>query len=324
MQAIRHLLPLPNGSRVEIFLPNDGSDDVAESIAQGKYTIPPHYRLLESLLRRPGRVVDLGTHLGTFALYAAALGHEVIAVDASERNAAILRDCCKFNGFDRVNVIHAAITDSPGQVEFTELGPYGVVANPLLNWPTVPVAATTVDALLADFGWPDADFVKMDIEGSEVAALRGMRRLVSDTQVPIVFESNGHTLHFYDQSPNMLLRYLEQASYATWEVRDHRLVPVASTDLQFECVVDYLALKGSSHKIDGWRFDARRSERGQIEMAIATCRHSNANVRAHAGRMLQFADASTLSDIGIQTALQDLAKDLDEKVRESVRWFIAR
>ena len=323
MQTTRHLLPLPNARPIGILVPSDESDDIARSIAHNTYSIPSHYRLLQSLLPSPGRVIDLGAHIGTFALYAAAMGHEVVAVDASEQNVAMLKESCSLNGFDRLRVIRAAITDSPGFVQFTELGPYGLVATPRINWETVRVPAITGDGLLDEVGWRDASFIKMDIEGSEVAALRGMRRLIAQTDVPILFESNGHTLHFYDQSPKTLLGQLEQAGYTCWEVSDYRLRSVASTDLQFVCVVDYLAVKDELPAIKGWVVEPRRSPDVQIEMAIASCCHANENHRAHAGRTLQFADASIRSDARVLAALRNLAIDARENVRESVHWAAA-
>jgi len=187
--------------------------------------------------------VDLGAHIGTFSLYAAALGHEVVAVDASGRNMALLRASIDINGFDRMHPIQAAVSDARGFLEVTEFGAYGVVAIPRLDWPTVRVPSITLDGLLADLGWRDADFIKMDVEGSEIAALRGMQRLTSTSDVPIVFESNGHTLHLYDQDPAALLQHLHRGGYRSWEIQERRLVPVQPDGPQLACVVDYVALK---------------------------------------------------------------------------------
>ena len=319
--ATKYPLLLPGGRAVAICVPAGEGDDITAEIVRGSFRIPAHYRLLEALVPTPGRVVDLGAHVGTFAAYAAALGHEVIAVDPSEQNIALLRETMKINAFDRVRAIHAAVSDAPGHVEFTEFGAYGVVATPLLQWPTVRVRAVTVDELLADCGWPDADFVKMDVEGSEMAALRGMNRLLAGGHAALVLESNGHTLHLYGQSPGTLLDHLHGAQYRSWAIRGNRLVPVTPHDIQFECLVDYLALTDDARTIAGWSCDAARPASQQIELALSTCRDANANVRAHVGRTLQHADASMLRDARISAALHALARDDDASVRESVTWF---
>ena len=318
--AAKYPLLLPDGTRVAICVPAGEGDDITAEIVRGGFRIPAHYRLLEALVPTPGRVVDLGAHIGTFAVYAAALGHEVIAVDASEQNIALLRETMRINAFDRVRAVHAAVSDAPGHLEFTEFGAYGVVATPLLQWPTVRVPAVTVDELLADCGWPDADFVKMDVEGSEMVALRGMSRLLARGNAALVFESNGHTLHLYGQSPAALLNHLHDARYRSWEIRGNRLVPATPHDIQFECLVDYVALSDDAPRIAGWSYDARPASQ-QIDLALSTCRDANANVRAHVGRTLQHADASMLRDARISAALHALARDDDASVRESVIWF---
>ena len=314
-------LLLPDGTRVAICVPAGEGDDITAEIVRGGFRIPAHYRLLEALVPTPGRVVDLGAHIGTFAVYAAALGHEVIAVDASEQNIALLRETMKINAFDRVRAIHAAVSDAPGHLEFTEFGAYGIVATPLLQWPTVRVPAVTVDDLLVDCGWLDADFVKMDVEGSEMAALRGMNRLLTRGHAALVFESNGHTLHLYGESPAALLKHLAGMDYHSWEIRGNRLVPATGDDIQFECLVDYVALTDDARRIGGWSYDAPRPASQQVELAVSACRDANPNVRAHVGRTLEHADASTLRDPRIDAALCALARDADASVRESVSWF---
>jgi FkbM family methyltransferase len=323
MSARRHSIDLPDGRQLAICIAVDETDDISTTIARGSYGIPAHYRLLEALLPRPGRVVDLGAHIGTFSLYAAALGHEVVAVDASRRNMALLRASVGINGFDGVHPIHAAVSDAPGFLEFTEFGAYGVVATPRLNWPTVRVPSITLDGLLASLGWRDADFIKMDVEGSEIAALRGMQRLTSTSDVPIVFESNGHTLHLYDQDPEALLQHLRRDGYRSWEIQGRRLIPVQPDAPQLACVVDYVALKRPDERIEGWLFDPPRSPEKEIDVAIAAARDGNPHVRAHVGRTLRRAKATLIADDRVDAALRDLLQDSELEVRKSVAWFSA-
>src|SRR5438132_657961 len=78
------------------------------------------------------RAVDLGCHVGTFSLPAAALGHRVIAVDASSNHARIVSAAGNINGFgDKLTVIQRAVSNVQGRVRFLESGLFGsVLANP--------------------------------------------------------------------------------------------------------------------------------------------------------------------------------------------------
>ena len=48
-----------------------------------------------------------------------------------------------------------------------------------------------IDSLIAEGAFPPADFVKMDIEGAEVAALRGMRTLLEEWRPALLIEVHG-------------------------------------------------------------------------------------------------------------------------------------
>ena len=45
--------------------------------------------MLLDIARPGGRVIDLGTHIGTFSLFAAASGYSLLSIEASPRNVAL-------------------------------------------------------------------------------------------------------------------------------------------------------------------------------------------------------------------------------------------
>lgn len=193
----------------------------------------PHFDLLRRLVRRGHRVLDLGAHIGTFTLAAAKLGCEVIAVEASPENARLLRASVEKNGFSRVRVIQAAVSDHAGMVPFSSYGPFGHVFSAVTNLPSIETPAVRVDDLLGQFGWERVDLVKLDVEGSEIAALEGMSELLRSADAPrIIYESNAYTLGFYGRTPEELQAMLRRFGY-----RSYRL-----DESQTE-VVDYLAVK---------------------------------------------------------------------------------
>ena len=174
------------GVPLTIVTERDPVDPISRDLASGVYS-PQYDRLLgllQTIVPVGGRVLDLGAHIGTFSLAAAALGYEVLAVEASPQNAALLQASIEANGFRQMRVIHAAVSDRSGVLEFCAIGPWGHVSTPLLTTPTVRVPAVTVEQILDDHGWDRVDFVKIDIEGSEVAALEGMKQLLSGPDSP--------------------------------------------------------------------------------------------------------------------------------------------
>jgi FkbM family methyltransferase len=140
------------------------------------------------LLPRGGLCFDIGAHVGNRSLAFQRLGCRVVAVEPQPDLARFLRHLLK----RRPGVVleEVAIAAEPGAVElyisaatptvttasrgFIE----GVTAIPSFRdvaWAeSVTVPAVTLDMLIARHGLPD--FLKLDIEGLEEAALGGLSR----------------------------------------------------------------------------------------------------------------------------------------------------
>lgn len=202
---------------------------------------------------RPGdRVLDLGAHIGGFALSAAAIGCEVIAVEASPRNAELLRRSVAHNRFTNCRVVEAAVSDKPGTVSFTVRGPYGQVGVPVEGQPMVTVPAVRADDVLREHGWDRVRFVKLDVEGFEIPALHGFEQTLRRKDAPMVyFESNTHTLAMYGKSDADLKGTLRAYGYTIYDVAPGSLRR-ADRDGQKEIVTDYLAAKRLPKELQAW------------------------------------------------------------------------
>ncbi|MFN8526274.1 MAG: FkbM family methyltransferase [Chloroflexota bacterium] len=189
-------LRVGNSPEVAIVLDADAKELVTEALRAGQH---PSQLIVELLLRliRPGqRVLDVGAHVGSVGLFAAAGAH-VIAVEGSRTNAALIEQSTKVNSFSTMRVIHAAVADRDGEVSFTVHGPWGhisVAGEDEAAWNIERVPAFTIDSIVRDAGWPAVDLLKIDVEGGEHAAFLGANELLSSTNAPIViFESNEWT-----------------------------------------------------------------------------------------------------------------------------------
>lgn len=293
-------------------------DLISERLARGSY--PAEYRNLLNLVQATapagGRVLDLGAHIGAFSLGAAASGFEVLAVEASPRNASLLRASIERNRFDRMRLVHAAVGDGTGFLDFCQNGPFGQVANPFTTLPSVRVPCIAVDNLLAEHGWDRVDFIKMDIEGSEVVGLRGMHKLLARADAPpILVESNGHTLNFFGQTPESLKATLEGFGYQNYLVEAGRLRPVGVRDVQPTTVVDLLAVKPAPEPRKTWRIDPPLSFAETAERVALSCRSPNGDERLYIARALAGAGAELRSEPRVARAIEELRADPVEGVR---------
>jgi len=117
-------------------------------------------------------VIDAGACEGFFVSYALRSGARVLAVEPVPRLAYCLRktfdaEVKKGNVLVVNALLGARIADARINVASSPIAARRSTSQ------GEPVSGTTIDALLASSVVPTVDFIKMDIEGSEVSALSG-------------------------------------------------------------------------------------------------------------------------------------------------------
>jgi FkbM family methyltransferase len=311
----------------QIVLGPDSSDPVARAIRRG---INPNEVTTELMRRfvRPGdKVLDLGGHLGLFALTAAALGCEVLVVEASPHNAGLLAASARLNGFSNMHVVNCAVGAAPGLASFCEDGPFGSVAGDRVpRAVTARVPVLSADALLAGLGWDRVAFVKMDVEGSEVAAVAGMRRLLAPANAPaVLFESNDHTLNFFGHTTGDLHAAFAGDGYRCYQVGPRRLTLCPPEQMQGPTCADYLAVKGPLPDLGiGWEVGGGFSEAELVAQLHEDLTSENADVRASAARRLAGAGPRILAAPLLRVALAQLPRDKNASVRAAAAWLTGR
>jgi FkbM family methyltransferase len=302
-------------------------DPVSRAVRDGWNPDEAGMELMRQFVGRGDRVLDLGGHVGLFALAAAALGCEVLTVEASQHNAGLLAASARLNGFANLHVVNCAVGAAPGLVAFCEAGPFGSVASSRVRRPvTSRVPVLSAEALLAGMGWDRLAFVKMDVEGSEVAALAGLRRFLEPARAPaVLFESNDHTLNFFGQTPEALHAAFAAAGYRCYQVGARRLTACSPGDFQGPTTVDYLAVKAALPPLPaGWEVAAGFTEAELIGQLHAALTDANPDERASAARRLARAPARLLVSPALQAGLRRLHHDGDDGVRGAAAWHARR
>jgi FkbM family methyltransferase len=170
------ILELRNGMK---FRCRANTPDINQAVVVGlarEYPVRPLQRL------PPGAtVLDLGAHIGSFAILAARLRSDVTihAYEPSSENLRLLRQNLILNGVQhRVTTYRAAVSDADGLVHLRVGGPtdaFDVMAAPSEHvsgdGSMEEVPARTLSSILGELGTERLDLLKMDVEGSEYAVL---------------------------------------------------------------------------------------------------------------------------------------------------------
>lgn len=163
-----------------------------------------NYRFLNRLLAdpailKPGSVVvDMGANLGYFTLWVDRLlrraGGKVWAFEPSPSILPMLKRNLAANRATQVELVQMACSDHEGTVDFY-VGDHHHISSLDGAWASqgkglsapIQVPTTTLDSFFCssnDAGGPD--FIKIDIEGGGVFALRGMDRCI-ETKRPLIW-----------------------------------------------------------------------------------------------------------------------------------------
>ena len=176
--------------------------DFGADIAHWRVYEEPVRDALRELLTVGDTCLDVGANIGVMTfLAAAAVGPtgRVIAVEPNPDNVQLLYRGILLNRCSNVEVLplaaagHQAIVGLSGRSNTRLMGPDSAAP------PAWFVQSVTLDETLATL--PKLDVIKMDIEGTEAAALRGLERLITTHRPALVVEFNPRCLKQQGEDP---------------------------------------------------------------------------------------------------------------------------
>jgi FkbM family methyltransferase len=185
----------PEGFRLVL----DISDVYALEIAKGVYE-PSEVAFVRSRVKPGDVALDIGGHMGYYAFLMAALAGptgQVTTFEALTENADLIERSIDENRWgDRVRLVRAAVSDRPGEVEFAflndevNLGIAHIVDDNSKD-PDLYVIRRAPSVAIDELELRrPVRFIKMDIEGAELRAVRGMARLLGEDRPVLLTELN--------------------------------------------------------------------------------------------------------------------------------------
>jgi FkbM family methyltransferase len=194
----------------------------------------PQETVLLRVLLRPGMsFVDVGANWGYFSLLAAHLvgsGGRVLALEPDPRVHPLIEANVRMNGLAQVAALRVAAAEAAGVLTLAGFeedgGNFGISrvmgAGGSHAGPSFQVEGTTLDALLEARGIPAVDLLKMDIEGAEMAALKGLSRSLETGKVRrLLVELHPRELRERGESADSVANHLRAHGYTGFTI-DHR------------------------------------------------------------------------------------------------------
>lgn len=202
------------------------------------------------MIPRDGVVIDVGAHGGHFSRLFSRLAPQgrVYAIEPSDYARSILQPTLKWTGCRNVAVFPVGVSDAPGraalQTPIKRKGDFGFGLAHLgddtsgRDCVAHEVEITTLDALAARIGLGRLDFVKMDIEGWELNAVRGGLETLKRFTPPIYMEVNAAHLARAGATPEALWAVMTGLGYRAWSMPERAPAPA------YGRATDYLWIAG--------------------------------------------------------------------------------
>jgi len=207
-------------------------DAIAREVCFTGLYEPQETALVQAFLRPGMTFVDVGANWGYFTLLAAHLvgsSGRVVSLEPDPRLFASLTDNLTRNCLSQVTALPLAAADKSGILTLAGYQESGenwglsriTSVNPGSGVPSFQVAATALDDLLDEPGLDIIDLMKIDIEGAEGFALKGLARSLARQRVKrLLLELHPDQLAEHEHSLEGMLEKLEGAGYQAWSV-DH-------------------------------------------------------------------------------------------------------
>ena len=203
------------------------------------YRLYRHYEpetidFLRRTLRSESVFLDLGSNLGFFSLISQKIQPtcQVIAIEASPITYDLLTQSIAANGFsNNIKAFNKAVCDQNTEIDFfintTNSGDSCMISTPNEKTTKVTIKGVSLDEdsdFFEALGDKKIDLIKMDIQGAELSALKGMIKLLKKHRPIILLEFDETSMRRFNYTPEDFLSFMKSIDYSVSEKFDLNLV----------------------------------------------------------------------------------------------------
>ena len=193
----------------------DSPDAMSLSVF-GRYSEEYELSLFESVIDNTSVVLDIGANIGLYTLTAAKHGDKVYSFEPDPLNFSNLKKNIEANGYKNVVAVNKAVFDRSGTAHFSSYSKYPLDRGNLhliTEHEEANQKHKTIDTISLDTFFSDKpkkiDIVKMDIEGSEFEALKGMKNIINaNKNMKFFIEFNPYVLSRHNTDLDSFVGYL--------------------------------------------------------------------------------------------------------------------
>jgi FkbM family methyltransferase len=173
---------------------------------------PIETNLIKNMVKSNHTVLDIGAHIGYFTIIMAKQAKQVYAFEPEPRNFHTLQKNITLNELANVKLYNRAVAEHNYKTTLhlchTSSGMHRLYPSKWCKEGTIEVETISINEIIGD-----ADFIKMDIEGAELGALKGMKKLLEKNGPPIIMEFHPPSIEEYGVKPRAIYDFMKSLGY---------------------------------------------------------------------------------------------------------------
>ena len=194
---------------------------------------------VKKIIQKKDTVLDIGANIGYYTLiFAKLVGDDgkVFAFEPEPSNFSLLEKNVEINGYRNVELAQKAASNKIGKMKLyiNEKNAGGhMIYDTHENRNVVEIDVTRLDDHLNNLSTP-INFVKMDVEGSEIDVIEGMKDILQKTKdIIIMSEFNPYCIERCGKKPKDYLEALIQNGFKIYDLdaQQKKIIEVSSPEL---------------------------------------------------------------------------------------------
>ena len=193
--------------------------------------------LVKKIVRLNDVFIDIGANIGYFSLLSATISSsvKVISFEPVKDIFQKMKENFSINDCKNIEAINAAVgeinelrelfvsdADNLGMSSFHQPENY--------SGRKEKVEVVVIDDWFNTSGLSKIDLIKLDIEGSELAALKGMKGVLEKQKPVLLVEINPETLSLFGLKPHDIFNYLKQLNFGGFLISDDGVSEYLNSD----------------------------------------------------------------------------------------------
>ena len=207
------------------YLPVKGleQDAVACMLARGRIFEPEIIDIAKKYIKKDTAVLDIGANFGQMSIEFSKLtagGGKVYSFEAQHFVYNFLAKNIDANNCSNVHLFEKAVWHKDGETLFfpepdmKSPAPYSG-NSAYISTQSNPVQTITIDSLNIT---EPVSFMKVDIEGADIFALKGARETILKNKMPVIFEYTQHMQNVYDTTFDDYVEFADSINYKFEEI----------------------------------------------------------------------------------------------------------